>query len=50
MEEIEEDYEDIREDHYDSLKDRKFYTIDEARQRKLRIDWGNFTPSKHIAY
>ena len=46
MEEIQEEYEDIREDHYDNLKERKFYSIEEAREKKLRVEWNNFKPSK----
>ncbi|XP_078001227.1 methionine synthase-like [Glandiceps talaboti] len=39
LEEIVEDYEDVREDHYDSLKDRKYLSIEKARNKKLEIDW-----------
>jgi len=41
MEDINEEYEDIREDHYDSLRDRKYLTIDQARNKGLKIDWAN---------
>ncbi|KAJ8264431.1 hypothetical protein GJAV_G00149070 [Gymnothorax javanicus] len=43
FEEITEEYEDIRQDHYDSLKDRRFLTLEQARERKLRIDWHSQT-------
>ncbi|XP_064623652.1 methionine synthase-like [Lineus longissimus] len=39
VEEIKEEYEDIRSDHYDSLKDHKYLPLQKARERKLRIDW-----------
>ncbi|KAL4238834.1 hypothetical protein ACF0H5_003541 [Mactra antiquata] len=39
VDEISEEYEDIRSEHYDSLKDRKYLTLDKAREKKLRIDW-----------
>ncbi|XP_074642023.1 methionine synthase-like isoform X2 [Tubulanus polymorphus] len=41
VEDINEEYEDIRADHYDSLKDRKYLTIEEARNKGLKIDWAN---------
>jgi 5-methyltetrahydrofolate--homocysteine methyltransferase len=59
-EEIAEEYEELREDHYDSLKvtfhaglvsifydkfqDRKYLSIEEARKRGLHIDWVNDCP------
>ncbi|XP_070576417.1 methionine synthase-like [Ptychodera flava] len=47
LEDISEEYEEIREDHYDSLKDRKYLSIEKARDRKLRIDWrGSPNPVK----
>lgn len=39
VEEVNEEYEEIREDHYDSLKDRKYMSLEEARKRKFQIDW-----------
>ncbi|XP_035261916.1 methionine synthase [Anguilla anguilla] len=39
FEETTEEYEDIRQDHYDSLKDRRFLTLNQARERRLHIDW-----------
>lgn len=44
MEEVDEEYEEIREDHYDNLKDRKYLTIEEARKRGLKLDWTNYKP------
>uniref|UniRef100_H2Z6R5 Methionine synthase n=1 Tax=Ciona savignyi TaxID=51511 RepID=H2Z6R5_CIOSA len=39
LEDIREEYEDVRTDHYDSLLERKFLTIADARSKKLSIDW-----------
>ncbi|KAJ2888534.1 hypothetical protein FB639_000576 [Coemansia asiatica] len=39
MEEIDEEYEEIREDHYDSLKDRRYLSLEEARSKGLQIEW-----------
>ncbi|KAF7705574.1 hypothetical protein HF521_020860 [Silurus meridionalis] len=37
--EITEEYEDIRQDHYDSLKDRRYMSLEQARKKCLHIDW-----------
>ncbi|KAK1170996.1 hypothetical protein AOXY_G7974 [Acipenser oxyrinchus oxyrinchus] len=39
IEEITEEYEDIRQDHYDTLKDRRFWSLEQARGKGLHIDW-----------
>uniref|UniRef100_A0A8C0ZY52 Methionine synthase n=1 Tax=Castor canadensis TaxID=51338 RepID=A0A8C0ZY52_CASCN len=39
FEEIMEEYEDIRQDHYDSLKERKYLTLSQARKNGFHIDW-----------
>ncbi|RXM33022.1 Methionine synthase [Acipenser ruthenus] len=39
FEEITEEYEDIRQDHYDTLKDRRFWSLEQARGKGLHIDW-----------
>lgn len=39
FEEITEEYEDIRQDHYDALKDRRFWSLEQARGKGLHIDW-----------
>ncbi|XP_019625981.1 PREDICTED: methionine synthase-like [Branchiostoma belcheri] len=41
-EEVAEEYEEIREEHYDSLKDRKYLPIEKARARKLEVDWASY--------
>ncbi|CAD5120349.1 DgyrCDS8923 [Dimorphilus gyrociliatus] len=41
IEDIKDEYEEIREDHYDSLKDRKYLSIENARKKKFIIDWEN---------
>ena len=45
IEDVAEDYEDVRQDHYDGLKDRKYLTIDNARKRKFEIDWRTDLPT-----
>ncbi|KAJ1968005.1 hypothetical protein H4R35_006547, partial [Dimargaris xerosporica] len=32
---------EIREDHYDSLKDRRYLSLEAAREKRLRIDWAS---------
>ena len=39
-------YEDIREDHYESLSDRKYLSLEQARAKSLKIDWQAFNPCK----
>ena len=39
MEDVDEEYEDIRQDHYDNLLERKYLSLVEARSRALKIDW-----------
>ena len=46
MEDIDDEYEDIRQDHYDNLLERKYLTLDGARDRALKIDWSNFQATK----
>ena len=39
IDDLREDYEIIREDHYDNLRDKKYVTLNEARRRSFKIDW-----------
>ncbi|XP_029449763.1 methionine synthase isoform X2 [Rhinatrema bivittatum] len=39
FEEITEEYEDIRQDHYENLKERKYLKLDQARKKGFHIDW-----------
>ncbi|KAK2501751.1 hypothetical protein MC885_001713 [Smutsia gigantea] len=39
FEEIVEEYEGIRQDHYESLKERRYLTLSQARKNGFRIDW-----------
>ncbi|KAJ2617371.1 hypothetical protein H4S08_000339 [Coemansia sp. RSA 1365] len=36
---IAEEYEEVRDDHYDSLKDRKYLSLQEAQSKSLKIEW-----------
>lgn len=45
VEEVKEEYEEIRDEHYDSLKDRKYLSIEKARDNKLCIDWTSHPPA-----
>ena len=44
MDDIADLYEDIREDHYDGLTDKKYLTLEQARSKAFKTDWSNFTP------
>jgi 5-methyltetrahydrofolate--homocysteine methyltransferase len=44
LEFINEDYEDIRADYFDNLKDKKYLSLAESRKRKLNIDWDAYVP------
>ncbi|ORY00126.1 methionine synthase-like protein [Basidiobolus meristosporus CBS 931.73] len=39
VEDLAEEYEELREDHYDSLKDRKYLSLSLVREKGLKIDW-----------
>lgn len=41
VQEVAELYEDLRDEHYSSLKERKYLSLEKARQNKLVIDWAN---------
>uniref|UniRef100_A0AC35U6X1 Methionine synthase n=1 Tax=Rhabditophanes sp. KR3021 TaxID=114890 RepID=A0AC35U6X1_9BILA len=42
LEDLEEDYESVREEYYDSLRDRRFIPLKDARARRVEFDWDNF--------
>jgi 5-methyltetrahydrofolate--homocysteine methyltransferase len=39
VDEVKLEYEELRAEHYASLKDRKFVPLDIARSKKLKINW-----------
>ncbi len=41
-----EEYDEIRQDYFDGLKDKKYLSLAEARKRKLKIDWASYEPGK----
>ena len=45
---IQEEYEEIRNEHYESLLERRFLPIEEARKRKLELDWSIERFKSHI--
>ena len=46
LDDITDLYEDIREDHYESLIDKKYLSLEEARTKSLKLDWKTFKPTK----
>lgn len=56
IDDLKEDYDIIREEHYESLHDRKYVSLDEARKKKFQIDWnqsskpGTVFVNIHILY
>lgn len=46
IEEVDEEYDEIREEFKDSIKDRRFVSIDVAREMKYHLDWDGFSPVK----
>jgi len=43
---IADEYEELREEHYQNLKDRRYLTLEQARAKRLRIDWAGYVPPK----
>ncbi|KAJ3088737.1 hypothetical protein HK102_008059 [Quaeritorhiza haematococci] len=45
---VADEYEDLRAEHYEGLKDRRYLTLAESRDRALKINWTNsaYTPPK----
>lgn len=44
IEEIAEEYEELREEHYAGLEERKYLSLDEARENKYKIDFEGSEP------
>ena len=47
IDDLDDEYEELREEHYESLKDRRFVSYKTALESKYKIDWEN--DSKPIA-
>ncbi|KAK2150429.1 B-12 dependent methionine synthase [Paralvinella palmiformis] len=45
IEELAEEYEEVRQDHYDGLKGRKYLSLEAAQRKKLEIDWMQEPPA-----
>ena len=43
---VSDEYEDIRQDHYDNLTDKKYLALSVARSKALSIDWIGHQPVK----
>lgn len=39
IEDINEEYEEVREDHYDNLREKKYFTLEKARSLRMKVDW-----------
>lgn len=44
VDEVREEYEEIRDEHYDSLKERKYLPLEKARLKRATLDWLDFKP------
>jgi 5-methyltetrahydrofolate--homocysteine methyltransferase len=44
LEYVREEYEEIRADYFENLKEKKYLTLKESREKKLQIDWSSFKP------
>lgn len=40
---VKEEYEDLREEHYEGLKDRRYLTYSNAKEKKFKINWDDIT-------
>jgi len=45
---IKEEYDSLREEYYDTLIDKRWLSIEEARSRKLKIDWKSDPPCEQV--
>ena len=45
VEDIQEEYDEMREDYYAGLEDRYFLTFDQAKEQKMKIDFDNAPPA-----
>ncbi|XP_036363803.1 methionine synthase-like [Octopus sinensis] len=45
LEEISEDYDEIRQDYLDSLKNRVYLSLKAAQEKKFQIDWSSHPPA-----
>jgi 5-methyltetrahydrofolate--homocysteine methyltransferase len=46
IQEIADEYEDLRKEFYENRTEKKFVTIEKARKQKFQIDWKTFKPFK----
>ncbi|KAJ3315208.1 hypothetical protein HDU93_004658 [Gonapodya sp. JEL0774] len=50
VEDLKEEYEDLRQEHYDGLKERRYLTLAKAREGKLQVDWVKTPPVQKPTY
>jgi len=41
IDDVAEEYEEVREDHYENLREKKYFSLEKARDLKFKIDWIN---------
>lgn len=46
IQEISDEYEDLRKEFYENRTEKKFVTLEKARKQKFQIDWKTFKPFK----
>ena len=46
FEELREEYEDIRQDHYENVAEKVYLPLKSARENGLRLDWATFAPTR----
>ena len=39
VDDIDEEYEEVREDHYENLREKKYFSLEKARALKMKVDW-----------
>ena len=45
VEDVQEEYDEMREDYYAGLEDRYFLTFEQAKEQKMKIDFDNAPPA-----
>ena len=48
MQDLNEEYEEVRQEHYESLKERRFTAFETAKAKKLQVDWKKYEPGTFV--